>query len=91
MIDDSVGECHAGAHPADLAGVYVGVEGLGGGLPPEVGGEAEDGGIPATFRRNNAVPVIVMVGCSDDTSSAGHVALAGEDEDLEMGNIGMFL
>lgn len=53
-------------------------------LPEEAGGEAVDGGVGEAIRGNDAVPVLVLV----DSASAGHVALAGEYEDLFGGGMG---
>ena len=74
-----VGEGHAGADAADFFGVDVGVEGLVCWFPLEGGAEAEDGGVGAALRWNDAVPLPVVV-APDDTAMTGHVALAGENE-----------
>lgn len=74
-LEDGVGEGHPGAHAAGLGDVDVAVERLPRLLPRELGVEAEDQRVGVALRRHEAVP-----GGIDDTSTAGHVALAGEDE-----------
>lgn len=83
---DGVGERHPGAHAARLLGVDVGVERLERRLPVEVGVEAEDGGgVGEALGGHVSVPVVVP-----DAAAAGHVALAGEYEDVLFG-LGVFL
>lgn len=77
-LPQRVREGHPRAHAAGLPGVDVAVEGLPGLLPAEGGGEAEDGGVGAALRGDDPVPAVV----ARDAAAAGHVALAGEDEDV---------
>lgn len=47
-----------------------------GGVPGGGGGETEDGGVGLAFGGDDGVPFARV-----DAAAAGHVALAGEDED----------
>lgn len=74
--EHGVGEGHPGADPAGAVAVDALVQRLPRLLPPQRGGQAEDGARGRAVRRHDAVPVRAR-----DPAAAGHVGLAGEDED----------
>ncbi|KAJ9559992.1 hypothetical protein OSB04_005152 [Centaurea solstitialis] len=68
-------ERHPGPNATYFIHVDISMKGLRRQLPVEIGTETEDGKVRKRFRRDVVVPGVVH-----DTTSAGHVALTGQQE-----------